>query len=242
MTAAITLPPLLRFSAGWLRPGLLLWEADPGVPAAWPSRLAFSKPFLLMEGRDILPHPARAAVGGGRDAAPSSRAVGSSWKWEHRAKCKPGPRWCCCEVEKQPVSCCGVWERGRQERAPCTVPLSLQHSPPTCATSCISEVGFHPGLPFNSWLVSTSPSTAASWPGRRRVRMPKGTGWCHHGCHRSCASETHLHILVYHTWATAISMSPPNPRQHEASMPKEIFSRGPGKSQRCQLQHCLHRS
>lgn len=72
MTAAITLPPLLRFSAGWLRPGLLLWEADPGVPAAWPSRLAFSKPFLLMEGRDILPHPARAAVGGGEMLHPAA--------------------------------------------------------------------------------------------------------------------------------------------------------------------------
>lgn len=34
--------------------------------------------------------------------------------------------------------------------------------------------------------------------------MPKGTGWCHHGCHRSCVFETHLHVLVYHTWATSL--------------------------------------
>lgn len=34
---------------------------------------------------------------------------------------------------------------------------------------------------------SLQPLVEANQPGLRRVRMPKGMGWCPHGCHRSCA-------------------------------------------------------
>lgn len=63
MTAAITLPLSPRFSAGRLRPGLPLWQADPCAPAAELSHLAFSKPCLLVEDREMLSHPAGEALG-----------------------------------------------------------------------------------------------------------------------------------------------------------------------------------
>lgn len=161
MTAAITLPPSLRFSAGWLRPGLLLWEADPGVPAAWPSRLAFSKPFLLMEGRDILPHPARAAVGGER-CCTQQQSSGKQLEMGAPSQMQTGTALVL--LRSGEAACVLLWPLGTRASGKGTLHCAalIAAQPANLCNLLISEVGFHPGLPFNSWLVPTSPSTAAS--------------------------------------------------------------------------------
>ena len=96
VTAAITLPPSPRFSVGWLRPGLLPWQADPCAPAARPSRLAFSKPFLLMEGREMLPHPAGMVVWGEMlHPAAGNGSAELNANWDHAdAAAKPRSSLC----------------------------------------------------------------------------------------------------------------------------------------------------